>query len=46
MLCPIAEIAPELIHPIEKKTYKQLWQEYEKSRNDLWKIAFEWSLNS
>lgn len=42
VLCPMAEIAPDRLHPVEKKTYKKLWQNYEKPRNDLWKIDFSW----
>ena len=42
VLCPMAELAPDLIHPVEQKNYERLWQEYDKSRNDLWKVDFEW----
>lgn len=31
MLGPLAEIAPKLVHPTEKKTIAQLWNEFEKS---------------
>ena len=31
VLEPLAEIAPNLMHPIIKKSYAQLWQEYDKS---------------
>lgn len=31
VLEPLAEIAPDLLHPISRKSYAQLWQEYDKS---------------
>ena len=46
VLCPMAEIAPDLIHPIENKSYDELWHDYDKPRNDLWKIEFEWDLQT
>ncbi len=42
VLFPMAELAPDLIHPIEQKSYKQLWHDYDKPVNDLWKIDFVW----
>ncbi len=38
VLCPLAEIAPDLDHPVENKSYQQLWQEFDKPRDNLWKI--------
>ncbi len=32
VLEPLAEIAPELPHPISKKSYAQLWSEYDKNK--------------
>ncbi len=43
VLCPLAEIAPELKHPVVKKSYKQLWLDYEKSGDDLWKVDMDLS---
>ncbi|WP_233267279.1 2-amino-4-hydroxy-6-hydroxymethyldihydropteridine diphosphokinase [Paraglaciecola sp. L3A3] len=43
VLKPLAEIAGDLIHPIVKKSYASLWQEYDKTRQHLWVITFEWS---
>lgn len=40
VLCPMAELAPDLIHPIEQKNYQQLWLEFDKPINDLWKVDF------
>ncbi len=32
VLEPLAEIAPERLHPISKKSYSQLWHHYDKSK--------------
>lgn len=42
VLLPLANIAPELLHPQLQKTYGQLWQEYDKTSQSLWAIDFEW----
>ncbi len=31
VLEPLAEIAADLLHPVSKKSYAQLWEEYDKS---------------
>jgi len=31
VLEPLAEIAPDLLHPISKKSYAQLWNEFDKN---------------
>ncbi len=31
VLEPLAEIAPDLLHPISKKSYAQLWEAFDKS---------------
>lgn len=41
VLWPLAEIAPELTHPEAGKTYAELWQAFDKSRENLKPIAFE-----
>ena len=38
VLCPLAEICPEGIHPLEKKSYQQLWDEYQGDRDTIWKV--------
>jgi 2-amino-4-hydroxy-6-hydroxymethyldihydropteridine diphosphokinase len=43
VLQPLAEIAPNDIHPLAKQSYQQLWQHYDKSQQQLWPIAFDWS---
>lgn len=42
VLWPLAELAPELIHPVVDKSYASLWQEYDKKSQRLWPVMFEW----
>jgi 2-amino-4-hydroxy-6-hydroxymethyldihydropteridine diphosphokinase len=42
VLQPLAEIAPQDKHPIAGKTYADLWQEYDKTQQQLWPIEFNW----
>jgi len=39
VLKPLAEIAPDRVHPILNKTYLQLWNEYPKKSQKLWQIT-------
>ena len=41
VLWPMAEIAPELKHPQAGKTYQQLWDEFDKSSEQLAPIVFD-----
>ncbi|TCN87888.1 2-amino-4-hydroxy-6-hydroxymethyldihydropteridine diphosphokinase [Shewanella fodinae] len=41
VLWPLAELAPTLVHPIAGKSYAQLWDEYDKSRQKLWPVAVD-----
>ncbi len=41
VLWPLAEVAPELEHPILKQSYQQLWQTYDK-KQQLTKVSFSW----
>ena len=40
VLWPLAEIAPELEHPVIKKTFHAMWQSFDKSTQKLRKIPF------
>jgi len=42
VLQPLAELVPDELHPTENKMYKQLWGEYDKSRQKLWTVDFVW----
>lgn len=43
VLQPLAELVPADIHPVTGKTYRQLWQEYDKTAQRLWPVDFTWS---
>lgn len=43
VLWPLAEIAPHLHHPVVHKTYARLWQDFDKNKQQLWKIPFSWT---
>jgi 2-amino-4-hydroxy-6-hydroxymethyldihydropteridine diphosphokinase len=38
VLKPLAELAPSLKHPVLNETYLQLWDNYPKEKQKLWKI--------
>ncbi|MRX28659.1 2-amino-4-hydroxy-6-hydroxymethyldihydropteridine diphosphokinase [Kangiella sp. HZ709] len=43
VLLPLAEIAPELRHPVSQKNYLELWQAFDKKEQQkLWPIEFDW----
>lgn len=41
VLWPLAEIAPDLIHPTVKVSIGQLWQNYNKDSQKLWKVELD-----
>ena len=44
VLWPLAEIAPELKHPVTEKSYAQHWDAFDKAKEKLYPVAFEWSV--
>ncbi len=42
VLLPLAELAGDKIHPSENKSYHQLWQDYDQSKQKLWPVTFNW----
>ncbi|MCP8899416.1 2-amino-4-hydroxy-6-hydroxymethyldihydropteridine diphosphokinase [Gilvimarinus xylanilyticus] len=42
VLLPMAELAPDTRHPSLKRSYRELWQDYDQSAQKLWPVAFEW----
>jgi 2-amino-4-hydroxy-6-hydroxymethyldihydropteridine diphosphokinase len=42
VLLPLAEIAPDAIHPVTGQSYRSLWQQYDHNRQKLWPIHFVW----
>lgn len=43
VLQPLADLAPELVHPSANKNMATLWQEYDKNRQRLWPATFVWA---
>jgi 2-amino-4-hydroxy-6-hydroxymethyldihydropteridine diphosphokinase len=41
VLWPLAEIAPELKHPVLQQSYAELWTAYDKDKQSLWPVEFE-----
>ncbi len=42
VLQPLAELLPERVHPSTGFSYQQLWQNYDKSRQQLWPTKITW----
>jgi len=42
VLCPLAELAPDTLHPVAGERYADLWQAYDQSRQPLARVDFEW----
>ncbi|MDH5178040.1 MAG: 2-amino-4-hydroxy-6-hydroxymethyldihydropteridine diphosphokinase [Gammaproteobacteria bacterium] len=43
VLWPLAEIAPDLIHPDTRTSMAQLWHDFDKSKQQLTPIEFAWT---
>ncbi|MEN8169733.1 MAG: 2-amino-4-hydroxy-6-hydroxymethyldihydropteridine diphosphokinase [Pseudomonadota bacterium] len=42
VLWPLAEIAADVKHPVLKQTYGELWQAFDKNKQSLWPVEFQW----
>lgn len=42
VLQPLADLAPKERHPVLAETYQQLWLDFDKDKQQLERIAFEW----
>ena len=42
VLCPLAELAPEVEHPVVRETYQGLWQAYDRASQGLVLVDFQW----
>lgn len=42
VLFPLSEIAGDFYHPVNKSSYKELWQNYDKRKQPLRIIPFNW----
>lgn len=43
VLCPLAEMMPDALHPQTGKSFAEMWQEFDKSRQKLWPVEFDWA---
>lgn len=41
VLQPLADIAPDALHPVTGQSYRELWRDY-RSDQKLWPVAFTW----
>ncbi|REL36515.1 2-amino-4-hydroxy-6-hydroxymethyldihydropteridine diphosphokinase [Thalassotalea euphylliae] len=42
VLCPLAEIAPRLRHPIAQQSYASLWQAYDQASQHIQQLPLPW----
>lgn len=43
VLWPLAEIAPDEVHPQEGVSFAELWARFDKTKQQLWPVAFDFS---
>ncbi|TEW52733.1 2-amino-4-hydroxy-6-hydroxymethyldihydropteridine diphosphokinase [Psychromonas algicola] len=46
VLQPLAELAPELLHPLLNESYENLWSQYPVNKQKLWKIEMSFQRDS
>lgn len=42
VLCPLAELAPDALHPVSGHTYGALWQAFDRASQPLTRVDFSW----
>ncbi len=42
VLWPLSQIAPRQNHPVLKRPFRDIWQDYDKGRQQLWPVDFHW----
>lgn len=42
VLWPLAELAPDVSHPVLNQNYGELWENFDKEKQSLWPITFVW----
>ena len=42
VLGPLAEIAGDSLHPVKKRTYRTLWQEFDRASQPMHRVDFFW----
>ena len=43
VLAPLADVAPDLRHPLVRLSYGELWQRFDKTTQVLWAVDFQWA---
>ena len=46
VLWPLSEVAGDLIHPVLKQSYNEIWQSYDKNKQILHIVPFNWHCSS
>jgi 2-amino-4-hydroxy-6-hydroxymethyldihydropteridine diphosphokinase len=41
VLQPLADLAPDLLHPVTGQSYAELWQQFDKTEQLLWQVQMD-----